>query len=172
MFGIPFTLEIVSGVKVKFIPARFTWPLWKCRTNRWANSWWCWVREIISKYWKHDWHWKQSIASGHACNWVKEVGSSLTCLPLLWDLLGTLSSVDESLSCSYPCSYGESVSDMVLKCVCQLYAWLVRKWAISVFVSMPNVSHIIRCYRKYHSGKRTVKWVLSVKTATVWLYGD
>ena len=48
MFGIPVTWEMVSGVKVKFTPARFTWPSHKCRTNKRTNSWWCWIWEQSS----------------------------------------------------------------------------------------------------------------------------
>ena len=74
------------------------------------------------------------MASGQACNSVKEVGSSLTCLPPLRGLLGTLSSVVESLSCSYSCSYDESVSIMVLQYICQVYVWFGLKMINECFV--------------------------------------
>ena len=130
MFGILVAWEMVSGVKVKFTLARFTWTLRKCRTNKRTNSWWCWIWAIISQYWKHECCWKHAIASGQACNWVKEVGSSLTCLPLLWGLLSTLSSAVESLSCSYSFSYDEFVSVMVLKARCMFGLLKMRNWTL------------------------------------------
>ena len=66
MFGIPVAWEMVSGVKVKFTPARFTWPSRKCRANKWTNSGWCWIWDIISQYRNHECCWKHVIASGQA----------------------------------------------------------------------------------------------------------
>ena len=149
MFGIPVAWEMVSGVKVKFTPARFTWPSRKCRKNKRTNSGWCWIWDIISQYRKHECCWKHVIASGQACNWAKEVGSSLTCLPLLWDLLGTFSSVVESLSCSYPCSYDEFVSDMMLRTRCLTsMCWYMYGENKSLFFKTKCATYVIRGYKE------------------------
>ena len=158
MFGIPVASEMVSGVKVKFTPARFTWPSCKCRTNKWTNSWWCWIWAIISQYWKHECCWKHAIAIGQTCNWVKEVGSSLTCLPLLWGLLDTLSSVVESLPCSYSCSYVESVFVMVLKARCMFGLFENDKMVFLSSIAKYAKGKWGTVVKKKQWEKWTVKW--------------
>ena len=79
------------------------------------------------------------MARGHVCNSVRVVGSSLTCFPLLWCLIGACSSKEESLSVSI--SYSDECCDVmtaVWTVIRLLFDDGVRLGAFVIFVTKGN----------------------------------
>ena len=109
MLGIPVATDMVSSVNVKVTPAKMDCPPCRWSEKSQANSWWTLMFSTLWKNSKHAKCWKQDIARGHACNSVRVFGSSLTCLPLPWCLLGACSPKAVSLWVSS--SYSDETSD-------------------------------------------------------------
>ena len=118
MFGMPVVTDMVSGVNVKVTPAKIDCPPCRWSAKRRANSWWTLTFATLWQNSKHAKCWRHDIARGHACNSVRVFGSSLTCLPLRWFLLGACS--PEAVSLWVSSSYSDEPSE-AMTAVYKLY---------------------------------------------------